>query len=51
MNLIVRSSDLTIAPPIGGSFTGVMFGVYSFGANEPVLDPADFSNLQIVESA
>lgn len=38
---------LTITPPIGGSFTGVMFGVYSFGRGEPVLDPADFSNIRV----
>lgn len=43
------SEELTIMPPIGGAFTGAMFGVFAFGANEPVLDPADFSNIYIGE--
>ncbi|KAF4996497.1 hypothetical protein FDECE_12413 [Fusarium decemcellulare] len=43
----VLAKDLTIAPPVGGCFTGVMFGIYSFGRGEPVLDPADFSEIII----
>ncbi|KAH6886378.1 glycosyl hydrolase [Thelonectria olida] len=46
----VNVKDLTVAPPVGGCFVGVMFGVYSFGKGEPVLDPADFSNVRIEES-
>lgn len=41
--------DLCIMPPVGGAFTGVMFGIYSFGAWEPVLDPADFKDIVIRE--
>lgn len=41
--------DLCIMPPVGGAFTGVMFGIYSFGAWEPVLDPADFKDVIIRE--
>ncbi|KAI1292726.1 glycoside hydrolase family 43 protein [Xylaria venustula] len=43
----VKARDLTIAPPVGGVFCGAMFGVYSFGRGEPVLDPADFFDLSI----
>ncbi|KFY10954.1 hypothetical protein V492_04772 [Pseudogymnoascus sp. VKM F-4246] len=43
----VQSKLLTRSPPIGGAFTGVMFGVYSFGKMEPVLDPADFSKISL----
>lgn len=43
------AEDLCIMPPVGGAFTGTMFGIYSFGAWEPVLDPADFSNIRIEE--
>ncbi|GAW11308.1 hypothetical protein ANO14919_006510 [Xylariales sp. No.14919] len=38
----IQARDLTVMPPIGGAFCGAMFGVYSFGRGEPVLDPADF---------
>lgn len=41
--------DLCIMPPVGGAFTGTMFGIYSFGAWEPVLDPADFRDIMITE--
>ncbi|KAJ4299801.1 hypothetical protein N0V90_005047 [Kalmusia sp. IMI 367209] len=44
-----KSSELTVMPPVGGAFTGTMYGVYSFGNWEPVLDPADFSDIQIRE--
>ncbi|KAI5460362.1 glycosyl hydrolase [Mariannaea sp. PMI_226] len=43
----VSARDLTVAPPVGGSFTGVMFGLYSLGKGEPVLDPADFSDIRM----
>ncbi|KAI0160635.1 glycoside hydrolase family 43 protein [Xylariaceae sp. FL1272] len=46
----VDSSDLTVMPPIGGAFCGAMFGIYSFGQGEPVLDPADFCDISISES-
>jgi beta-xylosidase len=39
--------DLCIMPPVGGAFTGTMFGIYSFGAWEPVLDPADFKAIEV----
>ena len=35
-----NTKDLCIMPPVGGAFTGTMFGIYSFAAWEPVLDPA-----------
>ncbi|KAF6798228.1 Non-reducing end alpha-L-arabinofuranosidase BoGH43B 2 [Colletotrichum sojae] len=43
------SEDLTVFPPVGGAFCGVMFGIYSFGRSEPVLDPSDFSDIEIRE--
>lgn len=43
----VPAKDLTFYPPIGGAFTGAMFGVYSFGKGEPVLDPADFKDITV----
>lgn len=42
------AEDLTIMPPVGGAFTGVMFGVYAFGRGEPVLDPADFTDIRVL---
>lgn len=45
----VLAKELTVAPPVGGAFTGVMFGVYSFGRGEPVLDPADFVAISMKE--
>lgn len=45
----VSAEDLTIMPPIGGSFCGTMFGIYSFGKGEPVLDPADFTDISVAE--
>lgn len=44
-----EASKLTVMPPIGGAFTGAMYGVYAFGKGEPVLDPADFTNIQVTE--
>ncbi|CAO2654047.1 Nn.00g107800.m01.CDS01 [Neocucurbitaria sp. VM-36] len=43
------TEDLTVMPPVGGAFTGTMFGIYSFGGWEPVLDPADFGNICVRE--
>lgn len=43
-----RAEDLTVAPPVGAAFTGVMFGVYAFGKGEPVLDAADFGGIRMV---
>ncbi|KIL94375.1 hypothetical protein FAVG1_02938 [Fusarium avenaceum] len=45
----VEASALTIMPPVGGCFTGVMFGIYSFGRNQPVLEPADFLEISSEE--
>lgn len=39
--------DLCVMPPVGGAFTGTMFGIYAFGDWEPVLDPADFKDVMI----
>jgi len=47
----VSASDLTVLPPVGGAFAGVMYGVYSFGKGEPVLDPADFTDIVVTGSA
>ncbi len=44
-----NADQLTVNPLAGAAFTGVMFGIYSFGDWEPVLDPADFSNILIRE--
>ncbi|KAH7122971.1 glycosyl hydrolase [Dactylonectria macrodidyma] len=45
----ITTPELTVAPPVGGAFTGVMFGIYSFGKGEPVLDPADFTDIALVD--
>lgn len=42
-----RAEALTVMPPVGGAFAGVMFGVYAFGKQEPVLDPADFTAIRV----
>lgn len=42
------AEDLTILPPVGGAFAGVMYGIYAFGRGEPVLDPADFTAISVV---
>ncbi|KAF1960916.1 Arabinanase/levansucrase/invertase [Byssothecium circinans] len=41
------SEDLAVTPPVGMSFTGAMWGIYACGLGEPVLDPADFSEIYI----
>jgi hypothetical protein len=43
--------DLTISPPVGCVFAGVLLGLYSVGKGEPVLDPADFSDIYIVDNS
>ncbi|KAF3079638.1 hypothetical protein TWF102_002789 [Orbilia oligospora] len=39
----VSTRTMTLLPPIGNAFAGMMFGVYSFGELERCLVPADFS--------
>ncbi len=43
----VAAASLTVAPPVGASFAGVMYGIYSFAKGEPALDPADFSEIEV----
>ena len=43
------AETLTINPPVGGAFTGTMYGIYAFGKSEPVLDPSDFWDIEIAE--
>lgn len=43
------AETLTISPPVGGAFTGAMFGIYAFGRSEPALDPSDFWDIEVVE--
>ncbi|KAI1056506.1 hypothetical protein LB507_002278 [Fusarium sp. FIESC RH6] len=45
----VETSALTVMPLFGGCFAGVMFGIYSCGKNQPVLDPADFWDISTEE--
>jgi hypothetical protein len=40
-----KTQDLTVMPPVGGVFTGALYGIYAFGKGEPVLDPSDFTNI------
>ena len=44
-------STLATSPPVGGAFTGMMFGLYAFGKGEPCLDPADFSRVSCETAA
>ncbi|KAJ4393154.1 hypothetical protein N0V93_002361 [Gnomoniopsis smithogilvyi] len=46
-----RAEDLTVMPLVGGAFAGVMFGLYSFGKGEPVLDAADFTDIKVTNHA
>jgi hypothetical protein len=46
----IQAKNLAVMPPVGGAFCGAMYGVYSFGHGEPVLDPADFTDLIIKET-
>ena len=50
-SFMLTSKELAVSPPVGGAFTGTMFGLYAFGNWEPVLDPADFSNILITEGS
>ncbi|KAH8899237.1 Arabinanase/levansucrase/invertase [Thozetella sp. PMI_491] len=43
----VPAEKLTVAPPVGACFTGVMYGIYSCGKGEPVLDAADFWDIDV----
>lgn len=43
------ASYLTVAPPVGSVYGGMLFGLYALGDGEPVLDPADFSDICILE--
>ncbi|KAG5758300.1 hypothetical protein H9Q72_013566 [Fusarium xylarioides] len=45
----VDASALTVMPPHGGCFAGTMFGIYSYGKNQPALDPVDFSDISTEE--
>lgn len=38
-----------VPPAHGAAFAGVLFGVYSFGRGEPVLDAADFGDIKVRE--
>ncbi|CAH0053697.1 unnamed protein product [Clonostachys solani] len=49
INVAVASETLTIFPPVGGAFCGAMYGIYSFGSSEPVLEPSDFRAITIVD--
>lgn len=51
INTTVASETLTIFPPVGGAFCGAMYGIYSFGSSEPVLDPSDFRAILIVDES
>lgn len=43
-----HAADLTVLPPVGGAFAGVMYGIYASGNGEPVLSPADFTKIRVV---
>ncbi|TDZ46024.1 Non-reducing end alpha-L-arabinofuranosidase BoGH43B [Colletotrichum trifolii] len=49
-SIVFPSEALTVFPRVGGAFCGVMYGVYSFGRSEPVLDPSDFTDIRISET-
>jgi hypothetical protein len=38
----VSIETMTVDPPVGAAFTGMMLGLYAFGDGEPCLEPADF---------
>ena len=38
----VTNRAMTVSPPVGMAFTGMMFGLYAFGERQPCLVPADF---------
>ncbi|KAK7510410.1 glycosyl hydrolase [Phyllosticta citriasiana] len=41
-----QKTTMTRDPPVGATFTGMMFGLYAFGRNKPCLQPADFQYAQ-----
>lgn len=43
----VATEIMTLPPPLGMAYTGVMLGIYAFGEMEPCLSPADFSNISL----
>jgi hypothetical protein len=45
------AETLTINPPVGCAFCGAMYGLYSTGKSEPVLEPADFWDVEIRETS
>ncbi|PKY04951.1 putative glycosyl hydrolase [Aspergillus campestris IBT 28561] len=38
----VSNTAMTVSPPVGMAFTGMMLGLYAFGERQPCLVPADF---------
>jgi hypothetical protein len=45
----VQNQHMTLDPPVGAAFTGMMFGLYAFGELQPCLDPADFAYAEIID--
>lgn len=43
----LAAPDLITMPVHGAAFAGVLFGMYSFGKGEPVLSPADFTEIRV----
>ena len=43
----VSNKAATKAPPVGAPFTGMMFGLYSFGERQRSLVPADFQYARV----
>ncbi|KAJ5595653.1 hypothetical protein N7450_002111 [Penicillium hetheringtonii] len=43
----VSNKAATKAPPVGAPFTGMMFGLYSFGERQRSLTPADFEYARV----
>ncbi|KAK8184719.1 glycosyl hydrolase [Phyllosticta citribraziliensis] len=39
---VQQKTPMTRDPPVGATFTGMMFGLYALGRNQPCLQPADF---------
>ena len=38
----ISTEEMTVDPPVGAAFTGMMLGLYAFGELEGCLVPADF---------
>ena len=45
----VSMRTMTVDPPNGMAFTGMMLSLYAFGELEPCLDPADFEYAEWTE--